>query len=140
VETFGALKKRHGNRHIDVRRRGQPKKRTKVDGGSRKKLAAARRGMTRRAGVARSRGRDHKGPTVEQRRRKKRTRDNVASGTSKGRTFGKKRRAQSESSNGIQDRGSRRQLCLRKDRATGNGIRGRSRRQEPRLGSRTTIN
>jgi hypothetical protein len=57
VKTARALKKRH----LAVRRCGQPKKRTQDTGGSRKKLAAARR-----AGVARC-----KGPTVEQRRQKK---------------------------------------------------------------------
>jgi hypothetical protein len=87
VETIGALKKRYGDRHLAVGRRRQLKKRTKGDGGSRQKLAVVRKGMTRRAGVARRKGGSHNGPTVEQRRRKNRTTDSVGRGTSKGRTF-----------------------------------------------------
>jgi hypothetical protein len=37
------------------------------------------------------------------------------------------------------DQGSRRQLRLRKETTTGNGITGRIRRQEPHLGSKTTF-
>jgi hypothetical protein len=48
LETYGALKERYGDRHLAVGRR-QLKKRTQGDGGSRKKLAVARKGMTRRA-------------------------------------------------------------------------------------------
>jgi hypothetical protein len=73
-------------------RRRQTKKRTQGDGGSRKKMAAARRQMTRRAVPARCRGRYHKGPTVEKRQRKKRTKDYVVRGALKGRTFEKRRR------------------------------------------------
>jgi hypothetical protein len=75
-------------------------------------LAIARRGMIRRAGVAWHKGRGHKGLTVEQRRRKNRTRDIVARGTSKGRTFGKRRRAQPECNNGIRNRGLKERLRL----------------------------
>jgi hypothetical protein len=46
VETVGALKKRYRNLLLTVRRRGQQKKRTQGNGGSRNKLAAACRGMT----------------------------------------------------------------------------------------------
>jgi hypothetical protein len=46
---FGALRKRHRDRNLAVGHREKPKERTKGKGGSRKKLAAARRGMTRRA-------------------------------------------------------------------------------------------
>jgi hypothetical protein len=67
VETFGALKKRHGDWHLAVRRHGQPKKRIHGDRGSRKKMAAACIRMTRRAIPAQRKGRRHKGPTVEQR-------------------------------------------------------------------------
>jgi hypothetical protein len=44
-----------------------------------------------------------------------------------------------EGINGIRNRGAGRQLLLRKERTTGNGIRGRSRRQELRLGSVKTL-
>jgi hypothetical protein len=37
VKTFGAVKRWHGDRHLAVRRRGQPKKPTQWSGGSRKK-------------------------------------------------------------------------------------------------------
>jgi hypothetical protein len=40
---------------------------------------------------------------------------------------------------GERNKVSRQQLCLRKHRTTGDSIRGQSRRQEPRLGSRTTL-
>jgi hypothetical protein len=86
-----ALKKRHEDRYLAVGHRRQLKKRTQDKGGPRKKLAAARRGMTRRAGMSRRNGRGHKGPKVEQRRRKKRTRDGVVQGTRRGRTFGRRR-------------------------------------------------
>jgi hypothetical protein len=46
VKSFEALKKRHGDRHLAVGRHG------KLKGGSRKKLAAAYRGITLHAGVA----------------------------------------------------------------------------------------
>jgi hypothetical protein len=54
VGTFGPLKGRYRGRHLAVRCRGQPKKRTQGNGGSRKKLIAACRGMTRRATPART--------------------------------------------------------------------------------------
>jgi hypothetical protein len=43
VETTGALEDRYGDRNLAVGRRRQPKKPTRGDGGSRKKLATARR-------------------------------------------------------------------------------------------------
>jgi hypothetical protein len=58
VDNFGARKKRPRYRHLAVRRRGQPTERTQGNGGSRKKLAAAHRGMTRREGVAGAMNRD----------------------------------------------------------------------------------
>jgi hypothetical protein len=45
VKIVRELKKRHGYWHIAVRHHGQLKKQTQGDGGSRKKLAAACRGM-----------------------------------------------------------------------------------------------
>jgi hypothetical protein len=52
--------------------------------------------------------------------------------------FRKRHQAKPEGITGIRNKGSRQQLHLRKDRTTGNGIRGWRRRQEPHLGSRTT--
>jgi hypothetical protein len=46
VKTTRALKKRNGDRHLDVMHRRQLQKRTQGDGGSWKKLAAACRWMT----------------------------------------------------------------------------------------------
>jgi hypothetical protein len=88
VKTVRALKKRYVDRHLAVGRRRQLKKKTLGEGRSWKKFAVAHRGMTRHAGVAQCKGRGHKGPMVEERRRKNQTRDNVARGTSKGRMFG----------------------------------------------------
>jgi hypothetical protein len=67
VETIGALEDQYVDRNLAVGRRRQPKKRTQGDGGSRKKLTAAHRRITRRAVPARSKGRSHRGATVEKR-------------------------------------------------------------------------
>jgi hypothetical protein len=56
LDTVGVMKERCRDRHLAVRRSGQPKKLTQGNGGSRKKLAAACRRNGRR--------------TVEQRRQK----------------------------------------------------------------------
>jgi hypothetical protein len=95
METFGTLKKRHGDRHL-AGRRGGPKQRTRGNGGSRKKLAASQGRLTRRAGVTRRKGRGHNGPTAEQRRRKKQARNSVVQVIRKGRTFRKRRRGKPE--------------------------------------------
>jgi hypothetical protein len=84
-------------------------------------------------------GSSHKGPMVGQRQWKTQTRDNVVQGTQKGWTFSRRHWVQPEYSNGIRDRDVTEQLCLRKDRRTGNGIRGWSRRQELCLGSTRTL-
>jgi hypothetical protein len=55
--------------------------------------------------------------------------DNVARRTWKGQTFGKRHHAQPKGSNGIRNGDIMEQLFLRKERTTGNGIRGQSRRQ-----------
>jgi hypothetical protein len=65
MEIFEALQERYGDRHLAAGRRRPLKKRTQGDGGSRRKLAAARKGMTRPAGVARRRGRSHTRLPVE---------------------------------------------------------------------------
>jgi hypothetical protein len=95
---------RHRDRHLTKKRSGPPKKRTQGNSGSRRKLAAARR-TTCRAAVARRRG-----PSVTQGRRKKRTRNDVAKGAPKGRTFGRRRKPDSKRKNGTRNRGLRLQL------------------------------
>jgi hypothetical protein len=52
VKTGKALKKRHRGRHLAAGRRGKPKEQTESNGRRRKRLTAARRRVTRRAGVA----------------------------------------------------------------------------------------
>jgi hypothetical protein len=52
VKPFGALKKRYRGWHLAARRHGKLKEWTQGNGGSWKNLAAASRGMTRRAGMA----------------------------------------------------------------------------------------
>jgi hypothetical protein len=74
-------------------------------------LAATRRGMARVI-LAWRKGRGHEGPAIDKRPWKG-----------------------PECNNGMRNRGTRRQLHLRKERTTGNGISGRSRRQELCLGS-----
>lgn len=112
MKTVTALMTQYEDQHLAVMHRGQPKKRTQGNGGSWKKMAAARRGMTHHAGVVRRKGRGHTGPTVEQRRWKFQTRDSVTRGTSKGQTFGKRHQTQPECSNGIRKRDLKEQLRL----------------------------
>jgi hypothetical protein len=78
VKPFGAMKKRHRDRHLAVGQCGEPKERTWGNCGSRRKLAATRRGMTRCVGVARRRGHGRKG--YDQ--------DSVVQETQKGRILG----------------------------------------------------
>jgi hypothetical protein len=52
VEKFGALKEQYRDWHLGVRRRSQPKKRTQGNGGSQKKLNAARRMRGLKEGAA----------------------------------------------------------------------------------------
>jgi hypothetical protein len=66
--------------------------------------------------------------------------DQVSMGTSKRQTFRKRQQVKPKGITGIRNQGSRQQLRLRKEKTTGNGIRGWCRRQEPHLGSRTTFN
>jgi hypothetical protein len=93
-KTSGALKKRYRNRHLAVRRRSQPKKWTQGNGGSRKKMAAACRGMTRRIISARRKGHCFQGQG----------KDKAVPRTQKGRTFGKRRREKPEGTNRTRDR------------------------------------
>jgi hypothetical protein len=86
-----------------------PKKRTHGNGGPRKKLAAACRGMTRHAFPARPKGHCCRGQE----------KDKAVQGTSKGRRLGERRREQSESNNGMKDRDLRERLHLTSKRTSG---------------------
>jgi hypothetical protein len=130
VQSVVALKKRHGDRNLAVGCRRKPKKRTQGNGGSRKKFAATGRGMNRRVIPARRKGHGHQGPG----------RDNVARGAPGGRTLKRRRRTRQKGSDRIGDRDVKEQLRLRKERTTGNGIRGRRKRQQLRLESTGNFN
>jgi hypothetical protein len=92
IETIGAQE----DRHLVVGPCRQTKKRTQGDGGSRQKLATARRRTTRHAVPARRKVGGNKGQRIEKRRRK-------------GPEWG----------NRMRTRGARRQLRQRKKRASG---------------------
>jgi hypothetical protein len=96
VETIGALVDRSGDRHLDVGRRRQGY------GVSLKNLAASLRRMIRSAFPAPRKGHGRQGPG----------KDEVVRGSHKGRTFQKKFRARPKRSNGIRDRGLRREPHL----------------------------
>jgi hypothetical protein len=107
VKSSAALKKRHGDWHLAVRRHKKPKKRTQGNGGSSKKVAATCRGMNRHAIPAPSKGHGRQGQS----------KDKAVQGNSKGQTFRKRRRPRPECNNGIRDRGLRQQLQLKSKRA-----------------------
>jgi hypothetical protein len=75
--TVRALKKRYGDKHLAVGYHQQLKKWTQGDGGSRKKLAATCRGMTRHAIPAPRKGHGCQGPGM----------DSVVRGVPEGRTL-----------------------------------------------------
>jgi hypothetical protein len=64
--------------------------------------------------VAWHKGHSHQGPE----------RDNVARGAPKGWILERRQQTRQEGSNGIRDQDVKEQLLLRKERITGNGIRG----------------
>jgi hypothetical protein len=68
VKYFGTLEKRNGDRHLAIGRHEKPNERTQGKGESRKKLAAAGRGMTRCEGVARRKGHGRQGQGKDVRR------------------------------------------------------------------------
>jgi hypothetical protein len=78
VKSSGALKKWHSGRHLAAQCCQEAKERTRGNCGSRRKVAAAGRRVTRYAGVAR-----RKGNVVG----KNRTRDNVVRGVPNGWTL-----------------------------------------------------
>jgi hypothetical protein len=106
AKSSGALRKRHGSRKPATGSRRKPKERPRGNCGSRKKLSAAGRKMTRRAGVARRK---------EHVVRKNQTRNNVARGAPRGRTFGRRRQPKPERKNWIRYRGLRQQLRSKKE-------------------------
>jgi hypothetical protein len=61
MEIIGALKDRHGDRHLAAGRRRNLTNRNQGDGGSRQKLAAIPRRLTGRAVPALRKGRSRKG-------------------------------------------------------------------------------
>jgi hypothetical protein len=129
VKPIGALKKLYGGWDLALRCCGQPKKETQGSGGSQKKLTAARRGITHCAVLAQRKGSCRHGQG----------KDKAVPRTQKGWTFRTRHWMKPEGINGIRNQGSRQQLHLRKDRTTGNGVIGWSRRKDPHLGSRTTF-
>jgi hypothetical protein len=109
VKTFGALKERDGDRHLAVGRLRQLKGRIQGNGGFRKKSAATRRGMIRRAIRAWRKGHCRQGQG----------KDKGVPRTQKGRAFAKNRRKKPVGINGIRDRDLKKQPCLRKERTSG---------------------
>jgi hypothetical protein len=100
VKTVRAQKKLYGDRHLAIGRCRQLRKWTQGDGGSRKKLAAARRGMTHRAIPAWHKGHGHRGPG----------KDIVVQGTQKGRMFRKRCWAKPEWNNSVKEEDLKEQL------------------------------
>jgi hypothetical protein len=99
VETFGALKQQYGDRHLAIRRSGQPKKWTQGNGGYWKKWAAAQGQLThcvipaqRNRHCCQEEGKDKAMPR-----------------TQKGWKFGKRCRAEPKGSNGIREQDLREQ-------------------------------
>jgi hypothetical protein len=76
VKSFGAMKKWHRGQNVAAGSYRKPKEQTQGNGGSRKKLAVAHRGMTRCAKVAWCKGQN---------------KDDVAKGTQKGQAIKKRR-------------------------------------------------
>jgi hypothetical protein len=109
LETFRALKKRHGNRRLAARHHRQPKKWTQGNDGSRKKLVATRGRLARLAIPARCKGHSLQGQG----------KDTVARETRKGQTFGKRGRAKLEDINEIRIQSLKKQRCLGSERISG---------------------
>jgi hypothetical protein len=113
MKSSGAMKKRHGGRHLAAGRSGEPKELTRAVYGSRRRLAAASRKASRRAAVA---WRKRNNVTNNW------TKDKVERGTRRVRTLRKRLRTRQEGRMGIKDLGGRRPLCLRNpmERTRGN--------------------
>jgi hypothetical protein len=65
VKPVRALKRRHGDWSLPIRRHSQPKKRTQGDGGSWKKLVTAHKGMTHHAIPAGRKGHCRQGQRMD---------------------------------------------------------------------------
>jgi hypothetical protein len=109
VKTVRTLKKQHGDWHLAVGRHRKPKKRTRSNGESWKKLAATCRGMTHCAIPAWCKRHccqvQGKNKTVPR--------------TQKGWMFRKRRQVRVEGINGKRDQDLKKQLSLRKKRPSG---------------------
>jgi hypothetical protein len=108
VKPVGALRKRHRDQNLAVGCNEKPKEWTQSNGGSRRKLAAAHRGMTHHAGVARRKGHCHQGHG----------RGNAPS-TQQERTDEKRRQAKPAGSHGIRNRDFMKQLRFGSERTSG---------------------
>jgi hypothetical protein len=71
------------------------------------------------AKVAQHKELNHEGPSVEQGRRKKLTRNKFTSGTQKGWTFGKRRQLDLEGSTGVKDPNTRQHWRLKNEKTAG---------------------
>jgi hypothetical protein len=107
VKPVRRLKKQHRGWHLYAGFRGKQKEWTQGKGGCWKKLAAAHRRMTRRAGVTRCKGHGCKGQN----------KDDVGKRTQKGRTEEKRCWKDLEFKNGIRNQDLRQQLHLGSRRA-----------------------
>jgi hypothetical protein len=134
VKSSGTMKKRRRGRHIAAGQRGESKELTRGNCGSRRKLAAACRKLSRRSAVTRCKGnvfggirtQGNCGPRKELAtagkkitrcarvaRYKKQNKAVVAPRSPKGRTFAKRRWKCPECNRGIRNTGTRRQLFLK---------------------------
>jgi hypothetical protein len=109
VETFRVLKKRHGDWHPALGRRGKPKIRTQGKSWSPRKLAAGDRRTTQRERAARRKRHSCNGQD----------KDKALPRTQKGRTFGTRCRAKPEGIIGIRDRDFKEWLRLGSERTSG---------------------
>jgi hypothetical protein len=114
-----AWRKRNLFRNVQTQRNCGPRKRLTVTGIR----------MTRCAKVARHKKRNHEGPSVEQGRRKNKTRNKTARGTRIGRTLGRSQLMCQEGTNGTRNRDVKEQLRLANERTT-RGIYRKSTRLE----------
>jgi hypothetical protein len=115
VKPVEGLRKRHRGRKLAAGRRGEPKELTRRDCGSRRKLAAACRKVSRRARVA-----WRKRNIV----RNKWTRAKDQRGVRRVRTLRIYMRTHHEGRKGVKDLGDGLPLCMRKERITTKGIGG----------------
>jgi hypothetical protein len=109
AKLIGLLRKPHRGQNLAAGRRQKPKEWTQKNCGYQRKLATARIGLTRHAGVAPRKGHSCQGQGQ----------DNVARRTPKGRIFRKQWRLKPESIKVIGIRDLKKQLYLRSERTSG---------------------